>query len=127
KHFVAYGAAEGGRDYNSADLSQRTLQEVYLPPFQAAVEAGADAVMPGFEELAGVPMHSNAPLLKGLLRGQWRFTGIIVSDWMGVHELIPHGVAASPADATRKALNAGVEIDMVSQSYSRNLPDLVRN
>lgn len=127
KHFVAYGAAEGGRDYNGADLSQRSLKEVYLPPFQAAVEAGVDAVMPGFQELAGTPMHSNAPLLKGLLRGRWGFSGIIVSDWMGVSELVLHGVAASPADAARQALQAGVEIDMVSQSYSRYLPDLVRN
>lgn len=127
KHFVAYGAAEGGRDYNSADLSQRSLKEVYLPPFQAAVEAGVDAVMPGFEELAGTPMHSNAALLRGLLRGRWGFSGIIVSDWMGVAELVAHGVAASPADAARQALHAGIDIDMASQSFNRYLPDLVRN
>lgn len=127
KHFVAYGAAEGGRDYNSADLSQRSLKEVYLPPFQAAVEAGVDAVMPGFEELAGTPMHSNAALLRGLLRGRWGFSGIIVSDWMGVAELVAHGVAASPADAARQALHAGIDIDMASQSFNRYLPDLVRS
>jgi len=127
KHFVAYGAAEGGRDYNSADLSQRSLKEVYLPPFQAAVEAGVDAVMPGFEELAGTPMHSNAALLRGLLRGRWGFSGIIVSDWMGVAELVAHGVAASPADAARQALHAGIDIDMASQSFHRYLPDLVRS
>jgi beta-glucosidase len=127
KHFVAYGAAEGGRDYNSADLSQRSLKEVYLPPFQAAVEAGVDAVMPGFEELAGTPMHNNAALLRGLLRGRWGFSGIIVSDWMGVAELVAHGVAASPADAARQALHAGIDIDMASQSFNRYLPDLVRS
>ena len=127
KHLVAYGAAEGGRDYNSADLSQRSLKEVYLPPFQAAVEAGVDAVMPGFEELAGTPMHSNAALLRGLLRGRWGFSGIIVSDWMGVAELVAHGVAASPADAARQALHAGIDIDMASQSFNRYLPDLVRS
>lgn len=127
KHFVAYGAAESGRDYNLADLSERTLREVYLPPFQAAVAAGVDAIMPSFNELAGVPMHSHTALLTHLLRHQWGFTGLIVSDFNAVWELIPHGIASLPADAARLAFNAGVDIEMASQTYRQHLPTLVRN
>ncbi|MGF6096029.1 glycoside hydrolase family 3 N-terminal domain-containing protein [Pseudomonas sp. 18175] len=126
KHFVAYGAAESGRDYNIADLSERTLREVYLPPFNAAVEAGVDAVMPSFNELAGVPMHSNQALLKGLLRNQWGFAGIVISDFNAVWELIPQGVAKTPVDTAQLAFNAGVDIEMASQSYRQYLPTLVR-
>lgn len=127
KHYVAYGAAEAGRDYNIADLSERTLREVYLPPFRAAVDAGADAIMPGFNEIAGVPMHANRPLLTELLREQWGFNGVIVSDFNGVQELQSHGVAATPDRAAFRAFNAGVDIDMVSGLYAALLPDLVRS
>lgn len=127
KHFVAYGAAEGGRDYNVADLSERTLREVYLPPFQAAVAAGVDAIMPSFNELAGVPMHSHTALLTGLLRKQWGFAGLLVSDFNAVWELGPQGIAGTPADTARLAFNAGVDIEMASQSYRLHLPTLVRN
>lgn len=126
KHFVTYGAAEGGRDYNVADVSERTLREVYLPPFQAAVAAGVDGIMPSFNELAGTPLHSNTALLTGVLRNQWRFRGLIVSDFNAIWELSQHGIAGGPADRARLAFNAGVDIDMVSQTYRQYLPPLVR-
>jgi beta-glucosidase len=84
KHFVAYGAAEAGRDYNTVDVSERALHEVYLPPFRAALEAGATTVMPAFNEVAGVPMHAHAPLVRDVLRGQWGFQGLVVSDYTGI-------------------------------------------
>ncbi|WP_223526330.1 glycoside hydrolase family 3 N-terminal domain-containing protein [Pseudomonas sp. BF-B-26] len=127
KHFVAYGAAEGGRDYNTADISERTLREVYLPPFRAAVEAGADAIMPGFNEIAGAPMHANRSLLKERLRDQWGFDGVIVSDYSGIPELMEHGVAAIPTTAVNLALEATMDIDMVSGLYAKELPALVRS
>ena len=126
KHFVTYGAAEGGRDYNVADVSERTLREVYLPPFQAAVAAGVDGIMPSFNELAGTPLHSNTALLTGVLRNQWRFRGLIVSDFNALWELSQHGIAGGPTDRARLAFNAGVDIDMVSQTYRQYLPTLVR-
>jgi beta-glucosidase len=126
KHFVAYGAAEGGRDYNTVDISERTLREVYLPPFRAAVEAGAGSVMAAFNELAGVPMHANPRLLRNVLRDEWSFRGLLVSDYTGVKELMAHGVAATPADAARLALFGGVDVDMVSGFYLHELPDLAR-
>ncbi len=127
KHFAAYGAAEGGRDYNGADISERALREVYLPPFHAAVCAGAQTVMAGFNEIAGIPSHANRRLLTDILRGEWHFDGTVVSDWNGVVELIPHGVAGDRATAGALALHAGVDIDMVSQIYSRDLAALVRD
>jgi len=127
KHFVSYGAAEGGRDYNVADVSERTLQEVHLPPFRAAVAAGVDAVMPSFNEIAGTPLHSNTALLTGVLRNQWRFAGLIVSDFNAIWELSQHGIADVPNDTARLAFNAGVDVDMASQMYRRYLPTLVRN
>ncbi|HUG41638.1 MAG TPA: beta-glucosidase BglX [Longimicrobiales bacterium] len=125
KHFVAYGAAEGGRDYNTVDLSERTLREVYLPPVRAAVEAGVAAVMPAFNEIAGVPMHAHAGLIEGVLRRAWGWDGVVVSDYTGVMELMRHGVAATPADAGMLALRAGVDIDIVSDIYL-GLADEVR-
>lgn len=127
KHFVAYGAGEGGRDYNIADLSERTLMEVYLPPFQAAVAAGVDAIMPAFNEVAATPMHSNKALLTGLLRQKLGFTGIIVSDYSAIEELIQHGIARTPSDAAWLGFNAGVNIEMASQTYRQHLPTLIRN
>lgn len=126
KHFVGYGAAEGGRDYNVADMSERTLYEVYLPPFKAAVDAGAESVMAAFNEVAGVPMHANRGLIEGVLRGQWGWDGVLVSDYTGVMELIPHGVAANREEAGRLALRAGVDVDMVSEIYLKDLPAAVR-
>jgi len=127
KHFVGYGAAEGGRDYNTSDLSERTLLETYLPPFRAAVQAGVDTIMPGFNELTGVPMHANDPMLRDKLREQWGFQGIIVSDFGAVRELMQHGIAATPTAAAQLAFAATVDIDMASGLYAQELPTLVRN
>lgn len=127
KHFAAYGAAEGGRDYNIADVPERTLREVYLPPFHAAVCAGAQTLMAAFNEVAGVPAHASRWLLTDVLRGEWGFDGAVVGDWAGVAELIPHGVAADRAAAAALALRAGVDIEMVSETYVRDLPPLVRD
>ncbi|HEY5971450.1 MAG TPA: beta-glucosidase BglX [Pseudoxanthomonas sp.] len=126
KHFVAYGGAEAGRDYNTVDISERTLREVYLPPFHAAVEAGAGSVMASFNEVAGVPMHANGPLINGVLRGEWGFDGVLVSDYTGVMELMPHGVAADRSAAGVRGLDAGVDVDMVSNIYLKEMPKAVR-
>jgi beta-glucosidase len=122
KHFVAYGAALAGRDYASADVSERTLHEVYLPPFAAAVSAGCAAIMPGFMDLAGVPMTAHLDLLRGWLRGGQGFEGVIVSDYNAVAELLRHGVAANLCEAAALALNAGVDIDMMSDGFRKGLP-----
>ncbi|MBA3554233.1 MAG: glycosyl hydrolase, partial [Gemmatimonadales bacterium] len=126
KHFAAYGAAEGGRDYNTADVSLRTLYEIYLPPFKAAVDAGAGSVMAAFNEIAGVPMHAHRELIRDVLRGAWGFDGVLVSDYTGIMELLRHGVAADSAAAGELALRAGVDVDMVSTIYLRHLAGLVR-
>ncbi|NNC31754.1 glycosyl hydrolase [Longimicrobium terrae] len=122
KHFAAYGAAEGGRDYNIADIPERTLRETYLPPFRAAVCAGAATFMASFNEIGGVPAHASRALQTDVLRGEWGFNGMVVSDWGGLQELIPHGVAAGRADAARLGLRAGVDMDMVSEVYLKELP-----
>jgi len=127
KHFVAYGAAEGGRDYNTADVSDSTLRDVYLPPFKAAVDAGAMSVMAAFDALDGVPMHANRRLITGVLRDEWHWGGVVVSDYTGIMELMRHGVAGSPAEAAERAINAGVDADMVSEIYVNELPGLVRS
>ncbi len=121
KHFAAYGGAEGGRDYNTVDISERTLREVYLPPFHAAVEAGAGTLMCSFNEIGGVPSSVNRELLTDILRGEWQFKGFVVSDWNSIGELINHGVAADHKQAAVKAIHAGVDMDMESYSYSDNL------
>ncbi len=126
KHFAAYGAAEGGRDYNIADIPERTLRDVYLPPFHAAVCAGAQTLMAAFNEIDGVPAHANRHLLTDVLRGEWHFGGAVVSDWTGIGELINHGVGGDSASVARLALEAGVDIDMVSEIYRKQLPSLVR-
>lgn len=127
KHFVAYGGAEGGRDYNTVDVSERTLHELYLPPFKAAVDAGVESIMAAFNEIAGVPMHAHKPLIDGLLREQWGWDGVMVSDYTGIMELMPHGVAANREDAGVLGINAGVDIDLVSRIYYEDLPAAVRD
>ncbi|HEU4630359.1 MAG TPA: beta-glucosidase BglX [Gemmatimonadaceae bacterium] len=126
KHFAAYGAAEGGRDYDVASVPARELWEVYLPPFHAAVNAGARSVMAAFNEIDGVPMHANEAMIDGVLRDRWGWDGVLVSDYTGIMELIPHGVAADSAEAARLALDAGVDVDMVSNFYFRFLPAELR-
>jgi beta-glucosidase len=127
KHYVAYGGAEAGRDYNTVDVSMRELREIYLPPFHAAVNAGAGSVMASFNEVSGVPMHANRQLIRDVLRDELGFTGILVSDYTGVWELIQHGVAADSAAAGVHGLNAGVDIDMVSRIYLNYMPAAVRD
>src|SRR5947209_1649981 len=126
KHFAAYGGAEGGRDYNTVDLSERTLREVYLPPYRAALDAGAGSVMTSFNEIGGIPSTASPWLMTTLLRREWGFRGFVVSDWTAVAELRNHGVAGSRADAGKLALEAGVDMDMVSRIYVDDLPTLVR-
>jgi beta-glucosidase len=127
KHFVAYGAAEAGRDYNSVDMSERTLQQVYLPPFHAAVDAGAASVMSAFNSLNGVPSTSNWFTLTHILRQEWKFQGVVISDYGSVRETIAHGTAIDGQTAARKAILAGLDVDLESNDYSRYLAELVRS
>ena len=126
KHYAAYGAAEGGRDYNTVDVSERTLREVYLPPFRAAVRAGVGTIMSSFNEIAGIPSSANRWLLTDVLRHEWGFKGFVVSDWGSIEELQQHGIAASRAQAGRAALEAGVDMDMMGGVYVQDLADFVR-
>ncbi|MGD0183864.1 MAG: glycoside hydrolase family 3 N-terminal domain-containing protein [Roseiarcus sp.] len=126
KHLGAYGAVTAGREYASADLSERTLHEVYLPPFAAAVAAGAAAIMPAFNDIAGVPTTANASLLQGWLRRRLGFDGVLISDYNAIAELIDHGVARDVAEAAALALGAGVDIDMMGDAYARGLPEALR-
>ena len=127
KHFVGYGAAEAGRDYNAAEIPVRLLRQVYLPPFQATVDAGVATFMSAFEALNGVPATANAFTLTQVLRKEWNFRGFVVSDWNSIGELIPQGVANSGAVAAGKAILAGVDMDMESNLYAPHLPDLVKS
>ncbi|WP_295908259.1 glycoside hydrolase family 3 N-terminal domain-containing protein [uncultured Xanthomonas sp.] len=125
KHFAAYGAAEAGLDYNTVDISERTLREVYFPPFQAAFGAGAMTTMASFNELSGVPATANTWLLSQVLRGEWNYSGLVVSDYTGDLELVAHGYARDARDAARLAFLAGVDISMQSGLYLQHLPGLV--
>ena len=127
KHFVAYGAAEGGRDYNTVELSERTLRQVYLPPFQAAVNAGVASLMSAFNSLNGLPASANPFTLKKILKEEWGFQGLVDSDWTAVAELVNHGVARDGAIAARKAFLAGVDMDMASSLYHDHLAKLARS
>jgi beta-glucosidase len=126
KHWVGYGAAEAGREYNTTDLSERALREVYFPPFRAALEAGVGTFMSAFNDLDGLPATANPFTLTRVLRGEWGFDGFVVSDYTAVPELIQHGVARDEAEAAQKALTAGVDMEMVSRLYATRLPALVR-
>jgi beta-glucosidase len=125
KHFAGYGAAEAGRDYNSAWIPEILLREVYLPPFQAARDAGVATFMTAFNTLNGVPATGNAFLLRQILRDEWRYDGLVVSDYEAVNEMIRHGYAADSRDAARKALQAGVDMEMVSTAYFDHLKALL--
>ena len=126
KHYAAYGGAVGVRDYNTVEMSERTLREIYLPPFKAAVGAGVASLMSAFDSLNGVPASSNSQLLDQILRKEWKFGGFVVSDWDAVGELINHGVAADKQEAAIKAITAGVDLDMWDQTYS-TLVEAVRS
>lgn len=125
KHFVGYGAAEGGRDYNATVISNALLRNVYLPPFHAAVDAGAATLMTAFSDLNGVPCTANAHLLRDVLRHEWGFRGFVVSDWESIREMIPHGFVADERAAAAAAVRAGVNMEMVSPTYHDHLAELV--
>lgn len=125
KHYVGYGAAEGGRDYNSTEISERTLREVYLPPFKAAVDEGVPTLMSAFNAINGVPASANAHTLNDILRGEWGFGGFVVSDWTSIKETIPHGTALDGVTAARRAFLAGVDMDMEAELYLNHLADEV--
>lgn len=126
KHFAAYGAAVAGKDYAEADISEHTLQQVYLPPFRAAVEAGVGTFMNAFNEINGIPATAHKPLLRDVLKGEWGFTGFVVSDWGSVSEIAKHRMAKDNKDAGRLAAIAGCDMDMHSMTYARHLVDLVK-
>jgi beta-glucosidase len=126
KHFAAYGAAIGGRDYNSVDMSLRQLYETYLPPFKAAADAGVATFMNSFNDLNGVPATGNKYLQRDILKAQWKFKGFVVSDWGSVGEMINHGFAKDNYEAAMLATNAGSDMDMESRSYVNHLPQLVK-
>jgi beta-glucosidase len=127
KHYVGYGAAEAGRDYNSTEISEHTLRQYYLPPFHAALDAGAVTFMSAFNSLDGIPSTANPFTLKQILRKEWGFRGFVVSDWNSIGELIPHGIANDGATSARKAFLAGVDMDMVSSLYHDNLQTMVNS
>jgi beta-glucosidase len=126
KHFAAYGAAEGGRDYNTADVSERMLWEVYLPPFEAAVRAGSGSIMAAFNDIGGTPAHASRWLLTDVLRDRWGFKGMVVSDWAGVEQLGNHGIAATRREAAARAVEAGVDIEMSGDLFNTELASAVR-
>ena len=126
KHYAAYGAGEAGRDYNTVDVSERMLRETYLPAYKACLDAGAQLIMPSFNALNGVPSVANKYLMNDILRGEWGFDGVVISDYDAVGELVTHGVARDLKDAVRLAMDAGCDIDMVQNAYYLHLADLVR-
>ncbi|HEY8661032.1 MAG TPA: glycoside hydrolase family 3 N-terminal domain-containing protein [Hanamia sp.] len=127
KHFAAYGAAIGGRDYNSVDMSDRLLWEVYLPPFKAALDAGASTFMNSFNDLNGVPATGNKYLQRDILKGKWGFKGFVVSDWGSIGEMINHGTVKNSYEAALSAITAGCDMDMESRTYKNNLAQLVKD
>lgn len=127
KHFAAYGSAEGGRDYNSVELAERTLWETFLPPYEAGVNAGAATIMASFNDIGGTPVHSSDWLMGDVLRGRWGFKGLVISDWGGISELIPHGVAGNRGEAGVLGIRAGIDIDMSDAVYKDSLAAAVRS
>ena len=121
KHFAAYGAADAGRDYNTVDMSERVLRETYLPAFKATVEAGVKTFMMAFNEIAGVPSTGSNFLIRDVLKGEWKFDGLVVSDYTGIYEMVAHGFATDDKNAGEIALNAGVDMDMVGATYMNHL------
>lgn len=126
KHYVAYGASTGGRDYTATEVSRQSLWDTYLPPFQAGVEAGALTVMASFNDISGTPAHANQYTLTTILKDYWKHQGFVVSDWAGVAQLRTQGMAADEQDCAALALNAGVEMDMVDGIYRKHLEELIK-
>lgn len=127
KHFVGYGLSAGGRDYDTVSVGENTLRNLHLRPFRDAVEAGVLSVMAAFNDVDGTPMHSHRRLLRDVLKGEWGFDGVVVADWNGIGQIVHEGVAADLRDAARLAIEAGVDLDMVSGAYLAHLSDLVRD
>ena len=127
KHFAGYGASEAGRDYNTTNIPENELRNVYLPPFKAAVDAGVATLMTSFSDLNGVPASGNRFLMQDILRDEWDFDGFVVSDWDSIDQLTDHGFAADGRDAARKAVTAGVNMEMVSRTYAQHLAQLVED
>jgi beta-glucosidase len=126
KHWVGYGAAEAGRDYNTVDMSELRMREVYFPPFKAAIDAGVGTFMSAFNDLNGVPASANPFTMTTVLRGEWKFEGFVVSDYESVKELINHGLAANESEAARYALAAGLDVEMVSRLFNKHIPQLIK-
>lgn len=126
KHFAAYGAAIGGRDYNSVDMSNRMLWETYLPPFKAAVEAGVSTLMNSFNDINGIPASGNKYILRDILKGKWKFKGFVVSDWGSIGEMVAHGYVKDNKEAALAGITAGSDMDMESNAYRDNLAQLVK-
>ncbi|SFD25993.1 glycoside hydrolase family 3 N-terminal domain-containing protein [Flavobacterium phragmitis] len=126
KHFAAYGAGVGGRDYNSVDMSERMLLETYLPPFKAALDAGAATFMNSFNDINGIPATGNAHLQRDILKGKWNFQGFVVSDWGSIGEMVAHGYSKDLKEAAYAAITAGSDMDMESNAYRKNLAELVK-
>ena len=126
KHFAAYGAPEGGRDYNTVDMSERRLRQDYLPAYRAGVEAGCEMVMTSFNTVDGVPATGNRWLMQDVLRKEWGFTGVLITDYAAIAELVTHGVAKDQKEAARLAMEAGVDIDMCTGCYANHLEALIR-
>lgn len=126
KHFAAYGAAIGGRDYNSVDMSNRMLWETYLPPFKAAIDAGVSTFMNSFNDINGIPASGNKYILRDILKGKWDFKGFVVSDWGSIGEMVPHGYVKDKKEAALAAITAGTDMDMESNAYRENLAQLVK-
>lgn len=125
KHFAAYGAGEGGRDYNTVDMSERILRESYLPGYKAAIDEGCKMLMTAFNTVDSIPPSGNEWLMRDVLRDEWQFKGTVISDWGAVKELIPHGVAADEREAAEQAIKAGVDIEMMTTCYTHHLKSLI--
>ena len=127
KHFAAYGFVEGGRDYNTVDVSEHTLQNIIFPPFKACIDAGVATFMNAFNVIGGLPSTGNAAMVREMLKGSWGFDGFVVSDWNSVGEMIEHGVAADEKEAARLAIEAGCDMDMEGYCYERHLKELIES
>jgi beta-glucosidase len=127
KHFAAYGAPEGGRDYNTVNMSERNLREQYLPAYKAALDEGCEMVMTSFNTVDGIPATGNEKLMRGILRDEWGFDGVLISDWASIREMIAHGAAEDDCEAAYRAIRAGVDIEMMTPCYVQNLPGLIES
>ncbi|WP_433619838.1 glycoside hydrolase family 3 N-terminal domain-containing protein [Paenibacillus cellulositrophicus] len=127
KHFAAYGAPEGGRDYNTVNMSERNLREQYLPAYKAALDEGCEMVMTSFNTVDGIPATGNEKLMRGILRDEWGFDGVLISDWASIREMIAHGAAEDDGEAAYRAIRAGVDIEMMTPCYVQHLPGLIES